>query len=728
MNWPSRPLAWGSTVIAGLFLASCGGDTAYRPTVRPPATRVATVTETIHGEAIADDYRWLEGAEQASGSDTSQATSEIEAWTEAQRRTTRTVLEGAPGRTAMHAKLAGLLDTGDVSVPLTSGNRYFFWLRHAGEPLPTVYARDGALGADRPLVKPADLDPDGRVVTRWIMPSPDGRWLAFGTQRAGEADAALRLIEVDTGAIQPLEIRGSPRAVYWLPDGSGFIYQRLVSAADPTSNVVLFHQIGQDPGQDRLLYRQYTPAEDPRLAVTAGPFASLSSDGRWLVAGYWTSGDSNDLFLGDFAEMRRTGRVRAPQPVTVGKPGRAVGTVVGQTLFIHTTKGAPNGRVVAAEVSDPGEARWREIVAMRTDAVIDAVVYGKGVLAVSYTKGASSLTEVFDLAGRPLGTLAQPGIGTTLLSAATDRTEGFMRFESFNRPPTVYRVDLAAPGASGRQWQSSSVPVNPESVIVDRVEFRSKDGTAVSMFLIRRKDVPINGSLPTLLVGYGASGLRMSPAFTADWFQWFDAGGLIAVPHVRGGGEYGPTWHAAGARGRKTASVEDYIAAAEWLIANRYTSPQKLAAYGTTAGALLAGGAVVSRPDLFAAAVMFNPLADMFRYDRFPQGRAWIPEFGTAAQPDEFGWLRSYSPYQRVTRGTKYPGVLVVADEASAAVHPMHARKLAARLQAATASDPAEHPVLLWIEKTDGRESLETRALRSLIDQRVFLGWQLGLN
>lgn len=720
-----RGVSCVGAAVAWLLVASCGGNDAYRPAARPPSTRVATVSETLHGVTVTDDYRWLEGAESAGRA--AAVDGEIAAWTDAQRNTTRTILEGIPGRAALQGKLSGLLDAGDVSVPLTSGNRYFYWLRHPGEALPTVYTRDGALGADRPLVRPSDLDPDGRVVTRWIMPSPDGRWLAFGTERVGEADGALRVIDVNTGAILPLEIRGRPRAVYWLPDGSGFIYQRLVNPADPASNVVLFHELGQEPGQDRLLFRQYSAAEDPRLASTAGPFASLSSDGRWLLAGYWTSGDSNDLFLSDFAEMRRAGRARPPRPVTVGQPGRASGTIVGSTLFIHTTKGAPNGRVVAVDVANPVEARWREIIPMRADAVIDAVVYGRGVLAVTYLRDASSVTEVFDFNGRPMGALAQPGIGTTLLTANTDRTEAFMRFESFNRPATVYRVDLGAPAVPGRQWKASNVPVDPESVVVERVQYRSKDGTNVSMFLLRRKDVAPNGALPTLLVGFGAFGLRMSPALTLDWFQWFDAGGLIAIPLVRGGGEYGQAWHEAGARERKAASFEDYIAAAEWLIANRYTTPRKLAVYGTSAGALLAGGAIVSRPDLFRAAVMLDPLADMLRYDRFLQARSWTPEFGSPAEPAAFTWLISYSPYHRVTRGTKYPAVLLVADEASPTVHPMHARKMAARLQAASGSDPADQPVLLWVEKADGREAIDTRTIRALVDQRAFLEWQLGM-
>jgi len=332
-----------------------------------------------------------------------------------------------------------------------------------------------------------------------------------------------------------------------------------------------------------------------------------------------------------------------------------------------------------------------------------------------------------DLAGRPLGRLAQPGIGTTSLAAREDRTEAFLLFQSFNRPPTVYRIDLETPSEPGKPWKASAAAVTPESVAVDLVRYRSKDGTEVSMFLARRKDLAVNGALPTLLVGYGAFGVRMTPSYTPDWFQWFEAGGLLAVPHVRGGGEYGPAWHAAGARERKTASFDDLIAAAEWLIANRYTNPEKLALYGDTAGGLLAGGALVSRPDLFRAAVLLNPLLDMLRYDRFLDTRAWTPEFGAPADPDAFSWLRAYSPYQRVTRGTRYPAVLLEGSERATAVHAMHARKMTAALQAATSSDSAERPVLLWLEKNDDVASPDS-LLQTVVDQRAFLMWQLGMN
>ena len=705
--------------------AACGRERGtYRPEVRPPATSIDTVRETLHGVAVTDDYRWLEGASSPGGSDPGQVTPAVATWTDAQRRYSRAVLDGVPGRDEVEARLAALMNGGDVSLPLIRGNRYFYWYRNQAES-PTVFTRDGALGEERALLRPTDVDPSGLTQPRWIMPSPDGRWLAVGTSREGE-DAVLRLIDVMTGRRLPLEIRGNPGAVSWLPDSSGFVYQRLANPADRSSNVILFHQLDRDVSSDVLLHRQYTPAENAHLAATQGPFATLSRDGRWLVAGYWTSGDSNDLWLINFEELRRTGRTM-PRLVTVGRPGRAAGTVIGDTLFIETTKGAPNGRVVAVDMSNPVEARWRDIVPARVDAMIESVTFAGDVIAVTYLKQASNVTEVFDRDGRSLGILAQPGIGTTALSAGADRTDAFLLFESFNRPPTIYRVDLRTPEVAGLVWKKSGVPVKPERVGVEQVRYRSPDGTDVGMFLVRRTDVTPNGALPTVLIGYGAFGVRMTPTFVPNWFQWFEAGGMLAVPSVRGGGEYGPAWHAAGVRDRKRASFDDFIAAAEWLIANGYTNPEKLAVYGGAAGGLLAGGAIVSRPELFRAALLLNPLLDMFRYDRFLQAGDWTSEFGAPSDPEAFAWLRSYSPYQRVTSGIRYPAVLLAGSETATAVHALHARKMAARLQAASESDPAERPVLVWIQRESDTPVAGARAPQELVDQHAFLMWQLGV-
>jgi len=691
----------------------------YRPVIRPPATRTAPVTETLHGVAITDEYRWLEGGSNPDGSNPGQMTAEVAAWTDAQNSYTRAVLDGAPGRAAVETSLSSLLDVGDVSLPLVGGNRYFFWQRAPGDQLPIIFMREGALGADRALVRPEDLDSRGMTAAQWIMPSPDGKWLAMGIAQAGAAESTLRLLEVDSGRPVPLEIRGSPRAVYWLPDSTGFVYQRVVDAA---AIGVFFHRMGQDPSRDRLALR--VPG-GPAMAAGQLPFASLSDDGRWLIVGNWTAPGSNELSLVSFDQARgQAGAVR--RVVTKGTAGQTTGVVAGTTLFIRTTKDAPNGRIVAADVVHPDEAHWRTIVPERADAIED-VAFARGLIAVTYLKQASSVTEVFDNSGRSLGVLAQPGFGATALSTGEDRTDAFLLFESFNRAPTIFRVDLQSPSTPASQWKASVAPVDPDSISVELVRYPAKDGTEISMFVARRKDLALNGALPTILSGYGAFGVSMRPVFAAHWFQWFQAGGVLAIPHVRGGGEYGERWHAAGVRDRKQTSVDDFTAAAEWLVAHKYTNPDKLAVVGGAAGGLLGGTAMVSRPDLFRAVVLVSPLLDMLRYDRFLQAAAWTPEFGSASDPAALAWLRSLSPYEHVTPGTRYPGVLLVASDADTPVHAMHVRKMAARLQAASSGDPAERPILLWIEKPDDSTAPASRALKALVDQRAFLMWQLGM-
>ena len=703
-------------------LVGCRGQQeAYRPTARPPATRVDGVRDESFGVTVVDDYRWLEGAANPDGSNPGQMTSEVSAWTAGERQYARAVLDAVPNRAAIETRLASFMDIGDLSLPLVGGNRYFFWQRNAGQPLPVIFVRDGALGADRALFGAGDFDPGGAVTVQWIMPSQDGKWLAVGLGGADPGRSVLRLFDVDRGRFTALEIGGGPRAVYWLPDSTRFIYQRPIDPVDPASVAVFLHQRDEDPSRDRLLLRLGAPGGASR-SVYAPPFASLSSDGRWLVVNRPGTAASNDLALIDMTALG-TGRASAPRMATGRTSGRAVGTVLGQTLFVHTTRGAPNGRVVAVEVDRPDEARWRDVVPERRDP-IESVAFGRGLIAVTYLQHASNVTEVFDLSGRSLGPLRQPGIGTTSLAASEDRTDAFLLFQSFNRPPTVFRVDLAAPAAPPVLWKGGLAPIDPDGFTVELVRYPSKDGTEISMFLARRTDVAPNGARPTLLVGYGAFGVRMLPSFSPTWAEWLQSGGVLAVPHVRGGGEYGEGWHAAGARQGKRRSFDDFIAAAEWLVANRHATADTLAAFGDAGGGLLAGGALVDRPDLFKAVVLVNPLLDMLRYDRFLDARGWTPEFGSPSDPDAFEWLWGYSPYRHVQPGTRYPAVLLMGSDLSP-VHPMHVRKMAARLRAATTGEAADRPILLAIDRPE--DAPVTRALQAMVDQQAFLAWQLGM-
>ena len=708
-------------------MAACSGRDPVQTSARPPATRVEPVTDTIHGQAVVDRYRWLEG-DNSADSEQGKVTPEVAAWTDSQNAYTRAVLDNLPGRKALEDRLRPLMEVGTVSAPTMRRNRYFYSKRQGSQNQPVIYWREGHKGPDRVLIDPAKIDATGLTTVEWISPSNDGTQVAYGTYRAGDENTTLHLFDVDANQTLPLEIPNKTQAADWLPDGSGFVYQNLKNPKDPYSGQIKFHRMGTDVSRDLLLDRQFTKAENEKLATTWGPFASLSADGKWLLLGYWVDTKSNDLWLANFDDVLRTGKV-TKRVVSVGKDGLAMGTVIGDTVYLQATKGAPNGRVVAAPVAKADDSNWRNIVPERPQAVIESVSFAKGAIVVTYLENAANVTEVFDLTGRSIGRLTQPGIGSTGISTEEDRTEAYLTFTSFNYPTTIFRVDVAQPGREPELWERPEVPVDPSTVHVEQVWYPSKDGTKISMFLVHKKGLVKDGSTPTQLYGYGGFNVNMTPAFSAPRFQWFEAGGIYAVPNLRGGGEYGDAWHEAGMLGRKQNVFDDFIAAAEWLIANKYTSPGKLAIAGGSNGGLLTGALVTQRPDLFRAAIVAVPLLDMLRYQNFLMARYWVPEYGSAENAADFAFLRAYSPYQQVKPGTKYPAVFLTAGEHDTRVHALHARKMAAALQAATTSDPAEQPVLLWVDREAGHGQGKplNLLLRDAVDQRLFLMWQLGM-
>jgi prolyl oligopeptidase len=681
----------------------------------------------VHGTQVVDPYRWLEG-DNSDPERMGQVTPEVAAWTDAQNAYARARLDSLPGRAAVDARLRPLMEIGAISAPMIRRTRYFYSRREGTQDQPVIYWRDGYRGADRELIHPGKIDSSGLTTVEWISPSHDGRLLAYGTHRAGDENAVLRVLEVDTGVVLPLEIPGRTQAPDWLPDGSGFVYRHLATVADPYSGRLMFHRLGADPAADLLLFRQYTRDENAALATTWGPFGGLSRDGRWLVLGYWIDTRSNDLWIADFTAVLRTGVVERV-PVSVGEPGQAFGAVWDDVLYVQTTKRAPHGRIVAVPASDPSPAAWRDLVSERADAVIQASAFAKGLIAVTYLRNASNVVEVFALDGRSRGVVRQPGIGSTSIATEPDRTEAYLTFTSFNHPTTIFRVDVAAPDAKPELWEQPPAPVDPSGVVVEQVWYPSKDGTRISMFLVHARGVGKTGRTPTLLNGYGGFNVNETPQFLPTLFHWFESGGLFALPNLRGGGEYGDAWHEAGMLARKQNVFDDFIAAAEWLIAEGYTCPDRLAIAGGSNGGLLTGAVITQRPELVRAAIVAVPLLDMLRYQHFLMARYWVPEYGSAEDPAQFEYLRVYSPYHNVRAGTRYPAVFLTAGEHDTRVHALHARKMAARLQASTASDPDDRPVLLWIDREAGHgqgKPLHLR-LRDAVDQRVFLMDQLQL-
>lgn len=693
---------------------------AAAPPAAPPPTEARPVTDVLHGESIVDPYRWLEG--DAKGG----LTPEVNAWTDAQLAYTRQVLDNLPGRKTVEDRLRELMEVGAITAPRMRGNRYFYGKREGNENQARVFVREGLSGAPKLLLDPNTLDAKGLVTISWTSPDPAGKLLAFGMYRAGDENSTLYVLDVDSGRWLADEIPGKVGSVDWLPDSSGFFYRNLENVKDPYSGQVMFHRLGTHPRQDVRLFRQYTKEENAKLATTYGPGFSISEDGRWGFLGYATGTSTNDLWAVDLDRWKRTGEF-VKTDVIVGSESTSRGTSLGDTLFLHTTDGAKNGRVVAVDLNAPARAGWKTLVPERKDVSIRGVSLARGILVVSLLKDAATRIELYALDGRPLGELPLPGIGTAFLSTSEDRTEAFLTFTSFNEPSGVYRVDLATKKVE--LWERPKVPVDPSLVEVKQVFYPSKDGTKVPMFVIHKKGLKLDGSNPTLLYAYGGFNVSQTPSFSATLFPWFEAGGVYALAGLRGGGEYGDAWHEAGMLERKQNVYDDFIAAAEWLIAQKYTKPAKLAVSGGSNGGLLTGAVLTQRPELFGAVISAVPLLDMLRYQSFLMARYWIPEYGTAENPEHFRFLKAYSPYHNVKKGTAYPAVLLTAGENDSRVHPLHARKMAALLQASTASNPATKPILLWVDREAGHGQGKPLALRvrDAADQRMFLMWQLGM-
>ena len=693
-----------------LTLASFATAFADGEPAELPQTPAEPVTESLHGEAITDAYRWLEG------DDEGKVTPRVAAWTDAQNAYTRAVLDALPGRAALAARLEQLMTVGWVTAPTMVADRYFFRRQQGTQNHGVLYVRDGRDGEPRVLLDPNTLHDAGLISLDWVQPNQDGSLLAFGLSEAGDENSILHVLDVETGEWLADTIEGKVGGVDWLPGGRSFVYSHLADIEDAYSRRIRVHTLGRHARHDPLLIAQE--------GTTWGPFAYPSRDARWLIVGDWTSTSGNDLWVADFDRYRRTGEL-VKRPILVGENARSWGPIEGDTLFMKTHFEAPNGRVVAVDLNHPADRdRWVDVIPHRDDATLRDVSMARGMLVATYLKDACSQIACFTFDGRKLGDVALPGIGSASITTADDRTEAYLTYTSFNEPRSIYRLEL--PGGEPELWERSPVEVDPSIVEVSQVWYDSKDGTKVSMFLVHKKGLELDGDNPTLLYGYGGFNNSMTPRFSSTLFPWFERGGVYAVPNLRGGGEYGEAWHKAGMLDQKQNVFDDFIAAAEWLIAKKYTQPSRLAISGGSNGGLLTGAALVQRPDLFAAVISNVPLLDMLRYHRFLMARFWVPEYGSSEDAEQFAFLKAYSPYHHIKEGASYPAVLLTAGENDKRVHPLHARKMAAALQAATGSDD---PVLLWVDRDAGHGQGKPLSLRirDVTDQRIFLMWRLGM-
>jgi prolyl oligopeptidase len=673
-----------------------------------PDSRYADLIETLHGEEIADPYRWLEDGD----------TPETRLWTDRQNALTRAYLAAVPGRQRIRNRLEELLSIGVLSVPTPRQGRYFYLRRDGRENQPVLYWRQGVEAEDRVAVDPNALNPAGTTALDWYYPTSDGRFLAYGLSENGSEESVLHLLDVASGRHLPDRIsRMRAASLAWLPDNSGFYYTRypapgvVPQGEEHYHRALFFHQLGTDPEADQLVFR---PAMKEHW-----PGVSLSPDGRWLVVSVARTFDETDLYLRDLASG---GPLLA---VVENQPALFEGEVVHGRLFLRTNLDAPTYRLYQIDPQHPERSAWREIVPPREEAVLENVSIAGNRLALGYLERASSRLRLTDLDGCPIDDVALPELGSLFgVGSEWDGREVFYGFSSYTVPPSVYRIDLDT--ATTALWKRVETDVDPSRFVVRQVSYGSKDGTPISMFLVHPVGLTKNHDNPTYLTGYGGFNISMTPAFSRSLLLWLERGGVVAVPNIRGGGEYGETWHQAGILGSKQNSFDDFIGAAEWLINEGYTRPERLAAAGGSNGGLLVGAVLTQRPELFRAVLVQVPLLDMLRYHRFLIARLWIPEYGSADDPAQFRWLRAYSPYHHVREGVPYPAVLLATAESDTRVDPMHARKMAARLQAATS---AERPILLRLESRAGHGAGKplSKIVDELTDSWTFVFSELGV-
>jgi prolyl oligopeptidase len=603
--------------------------------------------------------------------------------------------------------------------PTICGRRYFYERREGLKNQPYVYLRQGSMKApERVILDPNVFSEDGTVAVDWSYPSPDGSLYLYGRSSSGTEKSTLHILDVATGRDLPDVIPDTRAAsVAWLRDGSAFYYVRHPAAGsvpegdDAFFRRVYFHRLGTDPKDDTLVAGEGRPKEE-------WTDVSASSDWRYVFLTRSIDWAKNDLFV------RPLDGGKDFTPVAVGLDGQVQGDTYRGTLFLRTNVDAPRYRIVKAPIERPGRESWVDVVP-EGEGVIENFGLAGDRLVVQVLENAHSRLLVYDLAGKLLAEVKLPTLGTvSRLSTDPGRREAFFQFTSYVYPTAVLRLDAATGALETVEQLDPGVDLS--GFTTEQVWFQSKDGTRVPMFVVRRGGGALDGKSAALLSGYGGFEISETPSFARSIVPWLEGGGVYAEANLRGGGEFGRTWHEAGRLERKQNVFDDMIAAAECLVREGYTSRQRLAIEGGSNGGLLTGACVVQRPDLFRAAVVAVPLLDMLRYQRYSIARLWIPEYGSADDPAPFPFLYAYSPYHHVVAGTDYPAVLLRTAESDSRVEPIHAMKMAARLQAATSGT---RPILLRVETKAGHGQGKpvSKQIDEALDTLTFLMWQTGM-
>ena len=683
------------------------------PKVSYPPARQEAVVDDYFGTKVEDPYRWLEDDNAA----------ETKAWVEAENKVTNRVLESIPQREKIRERLTKLWNYERFSTPHRRGGKYFFTRNSGLQNQGVLYVADSLEAEPRLLLDPNTLSADGTTSLTETEVSEDGSLLVYGLSKAGSDWQEFRVREVASGkdredVIHWVKFSGAS----WLKDGSGFFYSRYdePKAGDTLKGKnefqkLYFHKLGTPQEADTLVYERKDHGD-------WGFGGSVTDDGQYLIIHVSEGTDPrNRVFYKDL----KSPDAKVVELLNDFDADYGFVDNAGPVFYFRTDLFAPRYRVIAIDTRHPERAAWKEIISQAEDLLEAASTVG-GALITTYLKDAHSEVKMFSFEGKAIRTLALPGLGTAGgFGGRMEDKETFYSFASYTQPGAIYRLEVAT-GASS-VWKKPQVDFESDAYETRQVFFQSKDGTRVPMFITHKRGLKLDGHAPTLLYGYGGFNISLTPSFSVQRAVWLEMGGVYAVATLRGGGEYGGQWHLAGTKLRKQNVFDDFIGAAEYLIAQKYTSPAKLAINGGSNGGLLIGACMTQRPDLFGAAIPAVGVMDMLRFHKFTIGWAWKSDYGSSENPQEFAALRAYSPYHNLKPGTRYPATMVMTADHDDRVVPAHSFKFAARLQ--ECQTPDGPPVLIRIETSAGHGA--GTALKKLIeeatDSLAFLVKALGV-